>query len=202
MIVGDATGAEPLPSPSAQARLGDRNFYRFRSEWCLDAAPRTTYSVLEQVFGYAAWWPEVRRARLVEADSCEVVCRSVLPYQLSIVLRPSRVDPESGVLEAAMDGDLEGFARWTVGSRPSGSHLVFEEEVTVTKRSLRWLAPLARPVFRANHAAMMRHGRAGLTTSSTAGAPERSAPRGRPVGAVAAGPSDIRCSRHRPAAGR
>jgi hypothetical protein len=40
---------------------------------------------------------------------------------------------------------------------------VFEEEVTVTKRSLRWLAPLARPVFRANHAAMMRHGRAGLT---------------------------------------
>jgi hypothetical protein len=92
-----------------------------------------------------------------------VVCRSVLPYQLSIVLRPSRVDPEAGVLEAAMDGDLEGFARWTVGSRPSGSHLVFEEEVTVTKRSLRWLAPLARPVFRANHAAMMRHGRAGLT---------------------------------------
>jgi hypothetical protein len=161
VTVGDATGAEPVPSPPA--RMGDGNFYRFRSEWCLDAPPRATYSVLEQVVGYAAWWPEVRRARLVEVDSCEVVCRSLLPYQLSMVLRPSRVDPESGVLEAAIDGDLEGFARWTVGSRPSGSHLVFEEEVTVTKRSLRWLAPLARPAFRANHAAMMRHGRSGLT---------------------------------------
>jgi hypothetical protein len=143
-------------------RRGDRNFYRFRSEWCLDASPPTTYSVLEQVVGYAAWWPEVRRARLVEADSCAVVCRSVLPYQLSVVLRPSRLGPESGVLEAAIDGDLEGFARWTVGSRSSGSHLAFDQEVTVTKRSLRWLAPLAHPVFRANHAATMRHGRAGL----------------------------------------
>lgn len=159
MTVGDGQRVELLPS----APLGGRNFYRFRSEWCLDASPRTTYSVLEQVVGYAEWWPEVRRAGLVEADSCEMVCRSVLPYQLSIVLRPSRVDPESGVLEAAMDGDIEGFARWTVGSRRSGSHLVFEEEVTVTKRSLGWLAPLARPVFRANHAAMMRHGRVGLT---------------------------------------
>ncbi len=161
MTVGDAAGAGPALSPPAGP--GDRNFYRFRSEWCLDASPVTTYSVLEQVVGYAEWWPEVRRACLVEAGSCQVVCRSVLPYRLSMVLRPSRVDPESGVLEAEIDGDLEGFARWTVGRRRSGSHLVFEEEVTVTKRSLRWLAPLARPVFRANHAAMMRHGRVGLT---------------------------------------
>jgi hypothetical protein len=28
------------------------------------------------------------------SESCQVACRSVLPYQLSIVLRPSRVDPE------------------------------------------------------------------------------------------------------------
>ena len=39
---------------------------------------------------------------------------------------------------------------------------VFEEEVTATKALLRYLAPVARPAFRANHTLMMRHGQAGL----------------------------------------
>lgn len=142
--------------------VGDRNFYRFRSAWVIDAPVSAVYSVLEHFEEYPAWWPEVRTLRLVAPDSCEVTCRSVLPYDLTFVMRPSRRDRAAGVLEASMAGDLDGYARWTVSAGPTGSRLVFEEEVAANKRLLRLLAPFARPVFRGNHAVMMRHARAGL----------------------------------------
>jgi len=140
----------------------DRNRYSFRSEWSVDAPPSTTYQALERFEDYPEWWPEVRSLRLLEADACLVSCRSVLPYDLTFVLRPSRRDPVSRILEASMEGDLEGFSHWTISEGPTGSHLVFDEEVTVNKRLLRMLAPVARPLFRANHTLMMKHGRAGL----------------------------------------
>jgi hypothetical protein len=149
----------------------DRNFYAFRSEWSVDASPDAAYQALERFENYSEWWPEVRSIRLMGTESCLVTCRSVLPYDLTFVLRPARRDPGSGILEAAMEGDLEGFSRWTISGRPSGSRLVFEEEVTVNKRLLRWLAPVARGLFRANHSVMMKHGQAGLATYLTRSTP-------------------------------
>ena len=145
----------------------DRNLYAFSSEWSVDAPPDAVYRVLECFERYSEWWPEVRSIRLVGMESCLVTCRSMLPYDLTFVLRPSRRDPGSGVLEAAMEGDLEGFSRWTISAGPTGSRLVFEEEVTVNKRLLRVLAPVARSLFRANHSVMMRHGQAGLASYLT-----------------------------------
>ena len=152
----------------------DRNFYAFRSDWSVDATPNTIYRALERFESYSEWWPEVRSIRLVGAESCQVTCRSVLPYDLTFVLRPSRRDPGSGVLEAAMTGDLEGFSRWTISGGPSRSGLVFEEEVTVNKRLLRVLAPVARNLFRANHSVMMKHAQVGLATYLTRFEPARS----------------------------
>ncbi|MGO8871091.1 MAG: SRPBCC family protein [Acidimicrobiales bacterium] len=140
----------------------DPNFYRFRSVWLLGVRPATVYEALERFEDYPRWWPEVRRLRLVDEECCEVTCRSVLPYDLTFLLRPARRDPDAGVLEASMSGDLNGFSRWRIRDHPEGSRLVFEEEVTVHKRLLCRLAPVARPAFRANHAVMMRHARAGL----------------------------------------
>jgi hypothetical protein len=158
----------------------DWNFYRFRSGWSIDVPADVVYTALERFEDYPGWWPEIRRLRLVGEEACEVTCRSVLPYDLTFVLQPSRRDPGAGVLEASMTGDLEGFSRWTISRRPTGSHLLFEEEVQVNKRSLRMLAPIARPVFRGNHSIMMKHARTGLATHL--------ASLGFPAGALTAGP--------------
>jgi Polyketide cyclase / dehydrase and lipid transport len=141
----------------------DRNHYQFRSEWIIEAAPSLVYEALERFEDYPQWWPEVRSYRLLTKESCEVTCRSVLPYNLTFVLRPSRRDRDAGVLEASMTGDLEGFSRWTLLDHPSGTRLVFDEDVRANRRLLRWLAPMARSVFRGNHAIMMRHGSIGLS---------------------------------------
>lgn len=120
------------------------------------------YAVLQKVGDYPAWWLEVRTVRQLGEDFCEIRCRSVLPYELVFTSRQARRDPIARVLEAHLSGDLEGFSRWTIVPSDSGSDLVFDEEVIVTKSLLRRLAVVARPAFKANHALMMRHGERGL----------------------------------------
>jgi len=46
--------------------------------------------------------------------------------------------------------------------QPRLARLEISLQVVVNKRLLRRLAPVARPLFRANHAAMMRRGHRGL----------------------------------------
>jgi uncharacterized protein YndB with AHSA1/START domain len=141
----------------------DWSHYRFRSSWRLDAAPDTVYRVLERPDEYPDWWPQVREVRQTGDASGVLRFRSSLPYDLTVTARATRQDPGARVLEVAMTGDLEGWVRWTVEAAPSGAtRLLFEQDVTVRKPLMRVLAVPCRPLFRANHAAMMRSCRRGL----------------------------------------
>ncbi|WP_328860007.1 SRPBCC family protein [Streptomyces sp. NBC_00306] len=136
--------------------------YRFRSVWVLGAAPAVVYAALERAEEYPRWWPQVREVIPLDEVSGTARFRSFLPYDLFVTARPLRSDPAGLVLEIGLEGDLEGWARWTLAHRGEGTHVVYEQEVEVRKPLMRRLAPLCRPVFRANHAAMMRGGRRGL----------------------------------------
>uniref|UniRef100_A0AAU2VEP1 SRPBCC family protein n=1 Tax=Streptomyces sp. NBC_00003 TaxID=2903608 RepID=A0AAU2VEP1_9ACTN len=139
--------------------------YRFRSVWDLPAPPAAVYAVLERAEDYPRWWPEVREVTpLDEYDERTATARlrSLIPYDLFVTARESRRDPAGGVLEVALSGDLEGWARWTLFARDGGTRAVYEQEVEVRKPLMRRLAVPGRPAFRANHALMMRSGRRGL----------------------------------------
>ncbi|MFF7205211.1 SRPBCC family protein [Streptomyces sp. NPDC008141] len=136
--------------------------YRFRSVWELGAAPAAVYAALERAEEYPRWWPQVREVIPLDEVSGTARFRSFLPYDLFVTARALRSDPAGLVLEIGLEGDLEGWARWTLAHRGEGTHVVYEQEVEVRKPLMRRLAPLCRPVFRANHAAMMRGGRRGL----------------------------------------
>ncbi len=138
------------------------NHYAFRSVWQIDASKTDVFSVLADLTTYPAWWPEVRRVEKLEDGRFQMTCRSVLPYHLVFESIQDRRDPDEGVLQARLTGDLDGFSRWTIASDAPVATAVFEEEVTATKALLRYLAPVGRPAFRANHALMMRHGQSGL----------------------------------------
>jgi len=136
--------------------------YRFRSDWFIPAPIDRVYEALEDLGAYPRWWREVKDAQPLAEDACALTCRATLPYDLVFTTTQSRRDPDAGVLEARMTGDLDGFSRWTIRPSGTGTLAVFEEEVEATKRLLRILAPVARPVFRLNHWLMMHHGRSGL----------------------------------------
>ncbi|MFF1512114.1 SRPBCC family protein [Streptomyces sp. NPDC058326] len=136
--------------------------YRFRSVWRLAAPPDAVFAVLERAEEYPRWWPQVREVVPLDDTTGTARFRSFLPYELVVTARAVRRDPAARVLEVGLGGDLEGWARWTVAPERSGTRVVYEQEVEVRARLLRVLAVPGRPVFRVNHALMMRGGRRGL----------------------------------------
>ncbi|WP_405815029.1 SRPBCC family protein [Streptomyces sp. NBC_01390] len=140
----------------------DWSHYRFRARWTLAAPLAAVYDALEQAEEYPRWWPQVRAVDRIDDTSGVIRIRSLLPYDLTFTAREVRRDPAAGVLEIAMTGDLDGWARWTLTAAGSGTRADYDQEVDVTKPLMRRLAVPGRPLFRANHALMMRAGRRGL----------------------------------------
>ncbi|MFC8364865.1 SRPBCC family protein [Streptomyces griseorubiginosus] len=136
--------------------------YRFRSLWALPAKPAAVYDALERAEDYPRWWPQVREVRRLDDTSGLITIRATLPYDLVFTAREVRRDREAGVLEIAMEGDLEGWARWTLTADGEGTLARYDQVTEVNKPLLRRFAVLGRPVFLANHRLMMRAGRRGL----------------------------------------
>ncbi|MEV6327433.1 SRPBCC family protein [Streptomyces sp. NPDC051909] len=136
--------------------------YRFRSVWRLAAPPAAVYGVLERAEDYPLWWPQVREVVPLDEHTGTARFRSLLPYDLVVTAQARRRDPDAGVLEVGMSGDLDGWARWTLSAEGAGTRAVYEQEVEVRSPLMRALAVPGRPFFRANHALMMRGGRRGL----------------------------------------
>jgi uncharacterized protein YndB with AHSA1/START domain len=142
--------------------MGAPTFYRFRSEWELDAPRATVFEVLRKGENYERWWPQVKRSARLSDGRYELAARSFLPYELRMVLTESVIDEGTGVLEANLEGDLEGFSRWTLTEREGKTIALFEEEVVTHKPLLNTLSPLVKPLLRYNHTVMMRQGERGL----------------------------------------
>ncbi|MGH2707364.1 MAG: SRPBCC family protein [Actinomycetota bacterium] len=138
------------------------NHYRFRAAWEVAAEPSLVYGILCHVADYPQWWPEVKELRALDDRRVAVVVRSLLPYELALVVERKREDPAEGLLEVFLHGDVEGVARWKLSPSAKGTRVVFEEEARLRKRLMRYLAPVARPAFLANHALMMRSAEKGL----------------------------------------
>jgi uncharacterized protein YndB with AHSA1/START domain len=139
--------------------------FRFHHVWQLDVPVPRVFAALADVEGYAEWWPQVRSAERIDDDSGRAAIRSFLPYTLHLVLRREVEDESAGVLRVAVSGDLEGWCQWTLAPGRSGTGsctAVFDQEADVTPQLLARSAAVTGPLLRANHAWMMRSGRAGL----------------------------------------
>ena len=135
------------------------NHYEFHSTWHIDAGPGELFDALNDVTGYARWWPEIKEVIDLGDDAYVIVARSLLPYNLRFNAAPGVIDRNAGILETLMTGDLEGYSRWRLAPEGAGTRVVFEESVEANKKLPRRLALVGRPWFIANHTLMMRHAR-------------------------------------------
>jgi carbon monoxide dehydrogenase subunit G len=134
--------------------------FAFTQSWSVAASPGDVAAVLVDLEWYPRWWPQVRAVAKLGPDTAWVCCRSVLPYTLDLVLDAvSRTPP---VVEVAISGDLDGFARFTLVPEDGGTRLDFREEVEVAG-PLALASYVGRPVLAWNHARMMAGCRAGLS---------------------------------------
>jgi hypothetical protein len=139
------------------------NDYRFRSLWSVRADVGRVFDALVDLNSYPAWWPDIRAVSRIDDDTAEVVCRSTLPYDLIFRLHRAVEDAGRGHMRVDMTGDLEGYVQGLVAEHGAeGALLAISQRVVVTKPLLRAFAPVARPLFRANHALMMWRGQRGF----------------------------------------
>lgn len=139
----------------------------FHHEWVLDAPRDAVVAALADIEGYPRWWPQIRSLERIDETSGRGQIRSALPLALHLVLTREIEDREGGRLRVRLDGDLEGWAEWTiVGDAQGGTRAVFDQDVRVAARWSR-AATLTPVVLRANHAWMMRQGRRGLAREIT-----------------------------------
>lgn len=133
--------------------------YAFAQSWEVAAPVDRVAEILVDLEHYPAWWSQVVAVAKIGPDTAWVRCRSALPYTLDLVL--DAVTRTAPVVEVAISGDLEGFARFTLTPVSGGSRLDFEQEVTVTGL-LGMLSGIARPVLTWNHDRMMAGCQEGL----------------------------------------
>lgn len=136
-----------------------RRSYSFAQSWEVASPIERVAEVLVDLEHYPRWWPQVRAVAKLGPDTAWVRARSTLPYTLDLVL--DAVTREAPVVEVAIGGDLEGFARFTLTSVSGGTRLDFAQEVVVTGM-LGALSGIARPVLTWNHDRMMAGCRDGL----------------------------------------
>jgi uncharacterized protein YndB with AHSA1/START domain len=136
-----------------------RASYSFNASWVTPAPVADVADAVLDLEHYPEWWPQVRAVAKLGPDTARVLCRSVLPYTLDLVL--DAVSREAPVLEVAVSGDLDGWVRWTLAPVDGGTRTDFAQEVTVTG-ALALASYVARPLLRWNHHRMMRSCEEGL----------------------------------------
>ncbi len=133
--------------------------YTFRERWHLAATPEAVHALLVDLELYPDWWPQVLAVAKLGDDDARVLCRSVLPYTLDLVLHAE--SRSADLLETSVSGDLEGVVRFQLAPEGAGTRVDFEQDVVVRG----WLAAATRwvrPVLAWNHQRMMAGCREGL----------------------------------------
>ena len=138
--------------------------YRFSSTWLLPGtAPERVFGAVTDLAGYPRWWSDVRTVRRVDDDTAELICRSRLPFRLVVRMHREHQDEQAGLMRVRLSGDLDGVLAGAVRAAGAGTLLEITQDVQARKELLRRLDTVARPLFRANHALMMRRGHRGLS---------------------------------------
>jgi Polyketide cyclase / dehydrase and lipid transport len=134
--------------------------FAFSSVWEVPAPPSAVHAALVDLERYPDWWPQVVAVASLGPDHARVLCRSVLPYTLDLVLHAVDRSPER--LEVQLSGDLAGSVVFDLSATRGGTRLQFGQEVRVRRGWLGAASYLGRPVLRWNHERMMRGCRDGL----------------------------------------
>jgi uncharacterized protein YndB with AHSA1/START domain len=142
--------------------------YRFLTTWLLEADRERVWDAIYESERWPEWWRGVKVAdRLTQGDEQGLgqigryVWRSAIPYPVEFEIVTTRVDRPQ-LLEGHASGGLDGVGRWRLFEQGGVTAVVYEWNVTTTKRWMNLIGPLARPVFEWNHDWVMRNGGEGL----------------------------------------
>jgi len=143
--------------------------YHFVTRWRVKAGAEEVYDIISQALEYPRWWPSVY------LDSREIAVgaphgagrrvrfhtRGLLPYTLQWEsCLTETAPPRRLVFEAA--GDFDGRGVWSFAQDGAFVDITFDWKIAAGKPLLRYLTPVLRPLFEANHRWAMQQGEISL----------------------------------------
>ena len=142
--------------------------YAFITQWWFDAPIERVWDAIRDSEKWPEWWRSVVSVQKIRAGDADGVgdvrrytWRGRLPYRLTFDMTTTRVEAPSRI-EGAASGELEGRGLWRLAADNDGTSVRYDWNVRATKRWMRLLAPIARPIFAWNHDAVMADGERGL----------------------------------------
>ncbi len=142
--------------------------YVFESTWRIAAPIEAVWEAIYHSENWPTWWREVERVdELVHGGDDGVgnirryLWKTRLPYKLAFEMRATRVQRPT-LLEGVATGELNGVGRWRLQAAGDVTVVQYTWQVRTTKWWMNLLAPLARPLFKWNHQAVLRGGAQGL----------------------------------------
>lgn len=140
--------------------------FRFASSHRLAAPRDAVFDILADAEHWPRWWPQIRAVIPYDDTHGRAEIRSVLPFTLRLELTSEVADRETGVLRAALAGDLVGWSEFVLrAAGPAVTVLDYTQEVDLrlSGRLGRIVCSTpARPLLVVNHALMIRRGMRGL----------------------------------------
>ena len=142
--------------------------YCFNTIWTIAAPIDAVWAALDSPGTWPRWWPGcVIVEPLNDGGKCVVgshyrfYWRGPLPYCLVIRIAITDLDLNRRI-GGRVDGPVNGRAEWRLWEEQGNTKAEFVFAVSGSRPWMRWVAPLARPVFRWNHSQLMAKGELGL----------------------------------------
>lgn len=142
--------------------------FEFVTVWHIEAPLPEVCDVVSDCRRWPLWWDAVEKVEEVDpGDHAGVgslrrfTWRGRLPYRLSFDVRVTRIVPLT-LLEGEASGEVVGIGRWQFSRDGDITVVRYEWQVDVARGWMKWVAPLARPLFKWNHDQVMRQGAEGM----------------------------------------
>lgn len=127
--------------------------FRFDRTWAFDVPPGDLWPTLTRTEDFPRWWPwleEFSGDGLVPAGRSRCAVKAPVPYTLRFTVTVTDLVPGERV-EAAVAGDLSGWARLEIASRGRGSRVRLAWDLTLERPVLRGAARFGRPLMEWGH---------------------------------------------------
>ncbi len=145
------------------------NDYEFVTRWRIRSTTEEVYDILGDALDLVRWWPSVylKVEELSPGDDTGIgkiislFTKGWLPYTIRWQFRVSDAQrPQGFSLEAS--GDLDGRGVWRFKQVDEWTNITYEWKIRADKPLFKYLSPLLKPLFSANHRWAMAKGEESL----------------------------------------
>ncbi len=144
------------------------NEYSFTTEWRFQARAEEVTAILGDGASLGRWWPSVYLAvqELEPGDErgigklVDLHTKGWLPYTLRWRLKVVEIRDDGFTIEAS--GDFDGRGDWYFTQQGPETIVRYDWNIRAEKPLLRYLSPVLKPIFAANHHWAMAQGQRSL----------------------------------------